>query len=239
MKVLVAEDDTFTRKGLVEILEGEGYTALEAADGGQALEVFGREAPDFVCLDIMMPKADGYEVCRRIRSSNPDVPIIFISAKGEEIDKVVGLELGADDFIVKPFGMKEVIARIRAVTRRCLAARTAAGNQQGTTGAEPFQMDDLEVFPKELRARRGDQVIDLSLRDVRLLSLLHRNPGRVLDRNEIFNECWGVDYLPSSRTLDQHVSVLRKRVEADPKNPKIITTVHGVGYRYDGNGANS
>jgi len=228
MKVLVAEDDKLTREGLVAILEAEGYQTVTASDGEEALRAFRREAPDFVCLDVMMPGMDGYAVCREIRRQNAAVPVIFISAKSEEIDKVLGLELGADDFIVKPFGVKEVVARIRAVTRRCLAARGAERS------AAPFTIGDLEVFPDELRARRGDEVIDLGLRDVKLLELFARSRGKVLDRNTIFNACWGIHYLPNSRTLDQHISQLRKRIEHDPKDPHIIRTVHGVGYRYDG-----
>ncbi len=227
MRVLVAEDDEHTRNGLVEILEAEGYQAITARDGKEAVELFEKERPDFVCLDIMMPGASGYDVCRQIRQVDDSVPLIFISAKSEEIDKVLGLELGADDFIVKPFGVKEVVARIRAITRRCLARERAPGRA-------PFQMGDLEVLPAELRARRGNQTIELSLREVELLDLFRKNPGVVLDRNTIFNACWGQNYLPSSRTLDQHISRLRKRIELDPKNPKIIRTVHGAGYRWEG-----
>jgi DNA-binding response OmpR family regulator len=228
MKVLVAEDDEFTRKGLVEILEIEGYSVVEAHDGRAAIDLFGAEEPEVVCLDIMMPFVDGYEVCRRIRATGSDVPIIFISAKGEEIDTVVGLEMGADDFIVKPFGVREVIARIRAVTRRCLAASASSPDSQ-----QSFEMADIVVTPSELRARRGDRVIDLSLRDVKILELLYRMKGQAVDRNTIFNECWGLDYFPSSRSLDQHISTLRKRIEIDAADPKIIATVHGVGYRFD------
>lgn len=228
MKVLIAEDDDNTRRGLAEVLEAEGYDALPARDGKTALDLFAKEPPDFVCLDIMMPGASGYDVCREIRRRDPRVPIIFISAKSEEIDKVVGLELGADDFIVKPFGVKEVVARIRAVTRRCMAAR---GKEESLAA---FRLGDLDVIPSELRARRGDAVIELSLRDLKMLSLFHRNKGKVLDRNALLNECWGRNYIPSSRTLDQHISQLRKRIETDPKNPVLIRTVHGVGYRYEG-----
>jgi len=228
MKVLIAEDDDHIREGLAEVLEREGYRTLSARDGNEAIEVFTREEPDFICLDIMMPGMDGYEVCREIRRQNAAVPIIFISAKSEEIDRVVGLELGADDFIMKPFGVREVVARIRAVTRRCMAARSADERPSS------FTLQDLEVFPAELRARRGDRVIDLSLRDVKILVLLHRRTGQVVDRNTFFDECWGLDYMPNSRTLDQHISQLRKRIELDPKDPAIIRTVHGVGYRYDG-----
>ncbi len=228
MKVLIAEDDAHTRNGLAEILMAEGYKVMLAPDGEESLKLFRSESPDFVCLDVMMPGADGYSVCKEIRKESESVPVIFISAKSEEIDKVLGLELGADDFIVKPFGVKEVVARIRAVTRRCMAAKAEG------PAAMPFQIGDLEVSPSELRARRGDDVIDLSLRDVKMLELLARNKGKVLDRNALFDYCWGYDYLPNSRTLDQHVSQLRKRIERDPKAPQIIKTVHGVGYRYDG-----
>jgi DNA-binding response OmpR family regulator len=228
VKILVAEDDPRTRKGLCEILEAEGFRVVPAGDGREALRVFERERPDFVCLDVMMPGMDGFEVLKRIRSVSPAVPVIFISAKGEEIDKVVGLELGADDYIVKPFGVKEVVARIRAVTRRFLAVRGASD------ATRSFRMGDLDVFPAELRARRGDRVIDLSLRDVKILEILHSHAGKALDRNALFNHCWGIDYLPSSRTLDQQVSQLRKRIEVDPRSPRIIRTVHGVGYRYEG-----
>ena len=228
MKVLVAEDDAHTRAGLIEVLEHEGYQTVCARNGKEALELFTREKPDFVCLDIMMPGMDGYEVCREIRRRKENVPIVFISAKSEEVDKVVGLELGADDFIMKPFGVREVIARIRAVTRRYLTT------QNTDEKAHPFTMLDLEVFPAELRAKRDNTVFELSLRDVKILELLYRHPGKVIDRNTFFDECWGVDYLPNSRTLDQHISQLRKRVECDPQKPAIIRTVHGVGYRYDG-----
>lgn len=227
MKVLLAEDDDLTRQGLAEVLEEEGYEVLQASDGSAALDSFRLNRPDFVCLDIMMPGRNGYDVCRSIRDSDPDVPIVFISAKSEEIDKVVGFEIGADDFIVKPFGVREVVARIRAVTRRCMAAST-------TPREDRFEIGDLVVIPSELRATRDEVTIELSLRDVTILELFSRNAGKVLDRNTIFNHCWGEDYFPNSRTLDQHISQLRKRVEIDAKSPRIIRTVHGAGYRYEG-----
>ena len=225
MKVLVAEDDRLTREGLVEILETEGYRVIAAVDGSDAIRRFQEERPDFVCLDIMMPGRSGYEACRAIRSSSATVPIIFISAKAEEFDRLVGFELGADDFIVKPFSLREVVARVRAVARRCCARQPDA--------AAGFEMGGLKVIPVELRAWRGDAVIELSPRDVRILQLLHDHAGQALDRNTIFRHGWGEDYFPNSRTLDQHISQLRKRVETDPKNPVLIQTVHGVGYRYD------
>jgi DNA-binding response OmpR family regulator len=228
MKVLIAEDDPHTRSGLGEILEAEGYETLTAENGAEAMRLFTSESPDFVCLDIMMPGASGYDVCRQIRQTDPDIPIIFISAKSEEIDKVVGLELGADDFIVKPFGVREVVARIRAVTRRRFAAAPASARLAS------FRIGDLDVFPSELRARRADNVMELSLRDVKILALLRGKQGSVVTRDAFFTECWGLDHIPNSRTLDQHIAQLRKRIEVDPKNPAIILTVHGAGYRHDG-----
>lgn len=225
MKVLVAEDDRHTREGLVEVLQSEGYDVVAAGDGRTAMKLFRESTPDFVCLDIMMPAASGYEVCRSIRDESPDLPIIFISAKAEEIDRLVGFELGADDFIVKPFSVREVVARVRAVSRRCYAQQDEIPEQ--------FTLDDLLVIPAELRAKRGDSVIELSPRDVKLLELLHQHAGRALERHVLFRHAWGEDYFPNSRTLDQHISQLRKRVEIDPRSPRIIRTVHGVGYRFD------
>jgi DNA-binding response OmpR family regulator len=225
MKVLLAEDDRLIRNGLSEVFQAEGFEVVEAFDGDTALALFRSHSPDFVCLDIMMPRLDGYEVCHAIRKLNPRVPVIFITAKSEEIDKVVGLELGADDFIVKPFGAREVVARVRAILRRC---------QLEEEGDAPmFVMDDLEVWPQHLRARRAGRTIDLSQRDVQILRVLYERRGQVVDRLTLFNRAWGLDYLPNSRTLDQHVSQLRKRIEIDPSQPKIIRTVHGVGYRFD------
>ena len=228
MKILVAEDDINILNGIVEIFEMEGYETITAKNGQEALKLFKTESPDFICLDIMMPEMSGYDVCREIRESSPDIPIIFISAKSEEIDKVLGLELGADDYIVKPFGIREVVARIRSVTRRYLTSKGKS------LKSEPFKMHNLVISPDQLNAKKGDATIDLSLRDIKILKLLYDNKGKVVDRHTLFNVCWGLNHIPNSRTLDQHISQLRKRIEDDPKNPAIITTVHGVGYRYNG-----
>lgn len=229
MKVLIAEDDHYMIDAIVDILEGEGYTTIAAKDGREALDHFFARAPDFVCLDIMMPRLNGYDVCREIRKSGSDVPIIFLSAKSEEIDKVLGLELGADDYIMKPFGMKEFVARLRAISRRYMARRPERER------AQVFRMADLDVMPEELRARRADgEVIELSLREVSILSVLYQHRGQVMSRDQLFSACWGGDHYPNSRTLDQHVSQLRKKIERDPKAPEIVLTVRGVGYRFDG-----
>ncbi len=229
MKILLAEDDPNTREGLRAILETEGYEVHTAENGQQALDLYHEKKPQVACLDVMMPKVNGYDVCREIRRQDARIPILFISAKSEEIDKVLGLEIGADDFIVKPFGVKEVVARIRAVTRRAIAT----GPETERPRDYSFTLADLRVVPSELRAHRGEESIDLSLRDISILELLYNNRGRVIDRDTFFDECWGIDYLPTSRTLDQHISQLRKRIEKDPANPVIICTVHGAGYRHE------
>lgn len=224
MKILIAEDDLYTRDGLAEVMREEGYEVMTASCGRSALHLFDQHHPDCVCLDIMMPEKSGFEVCKTIRSNHPNIPILFISAKSEEVDRLVGFELGADDFISKPFSVREVIARIRAVSRRTMS--------QQAQPPQAFEMGDLEVLPAELRAKRNGQTIELSLRDVKILEILHSRPGQPVDRRDLFKYAWGEKYLPSSRTLDQHVSQLRKRVEKDPRNPQLIQTVHGVGYRY-------
>lgn len=225
MKILIAEDDTHIRQGLVDALSREGYTLIAAPDGRAALECYHRSGPDFVLLDIMMPEMDGYTVCREIRRHNEHIPIVFLSAKDEEIDRVVGLELGADDYISKPFGIHELRARIKTIARRCLRDNTQQPNLN-------FIFGDLTVYPNELCARRGEKKMELSLREVRILSCLHRHKNQVVTRDMLFDAAWGYDYLPNSRTLDQHISRLRKVIEQDVNNPVLIRTVHGLGYRY-------
>ncbi|MCE2693209.1 MAG: response regulator transcription factor [Verrucomicrobiaceae bacterium] len=228
-KILIAEDDDHTRDALSEVLSLEGHEVIAASDGLQAVDFFRAESPDLICLDVMMPGLNGYEVCRQIRKQDEKVPILFLTAKAEEIDTVLGLELGADDYMTKPFGVKEIIARIRAILRRT-AMRSGAGTKDAE---ETFTMDDLRIVPSELRAYRDKQEIQLSPRDVKLLRLLHDRRGKVINRNTLADEVWGVDFFPESRALDQHISQLRKRVEKDPSQPRIIRTVHGAGYRYE------
>ena len=222
MKILLADDDPIMLETLQLCVAIEGFDIVTASDGEEAFAQWNRHRPDLLCLDIMMPKLDGYEVCRRVRAIDPQVPILFLSAKSEEIDIVVGLQLGADDFIRKPFGKHELIARIRAVLRR---ASSISGKSRS------FTMADLTVWPAELRAERGGVNIDLSPRETGILALLHERAGQVVDRDTILNKCWGLDYFPESRTLDQHIAKLRKRIETNPDRP-LIETVRGVGYRF-------
>jgi len=226
MRVLLAEDDPHMRAGIEEILATEGYSVTAVGDGREALSAFDTGNPDFVLLDIMMPGLNGYDVCRQIRARNQDVPIVFLSAKSEEVDKVLGLELGADDYVMKPFGVKELIARVRAVARRAMRSMSHEPSRA-------FTLVDLTVYPAELRARRGSETIELSLREVRLLQCLFEHPGQAVDRDHLFKAGWGHESYPNTRTLDQHVSKLRKKVEVDVRAPRIIRTVHGVGYRFD------
>ena len=227
MKILIAEDDDHTREALREVLTMEGFDVITASDGDQAMDFYRVEHPDFVCLDVMMPGMNGYDVCKQIRRVNESVPILFLTAKSEEIDTVLGLELGADDYMTKPFGVKEITARIRAIMRR------TAGRAAEADAEEDFLMDDLRVVPSELRAYRNGTEIPLSPRDLKVLNLLHKRRGKVVDRNTLADEVWGVDYFPESRALDQHISQLRKRVEKEPTQPRIIRTVHGAGYRFE------
>ncbi len=225
MKILIAEDDIHIRNGLSDMLSSEGYTIITAENGKVALAKYQQEQPDFLILDIMMPELDGYSVCKEIRKSDEHTPIVFLSAKGDEIDKVLGLELGADDYINKPFGIHEVRARIKTIARRCLKIRHNSPDQ-------PFQFGDLRVYPAELCAKRGQQVIELSLREIKILMCLWLHKNQVVTRDMLFDYAWGYDHLPNSRTLDQYISKLRKLIEPDPVTPILIKTIHSAGYRY-------
>ena len=229
MKVLVAENNPQMLQQLCEILDKEGYTTVSAAGGTEALRAYRQQSPDFICLDIMMPDLSGYDACREIRKTDTKTPIIFISSKAETADKVTGLEVGADDYIVKPFDVLEVIARIRAVTRRCMEAKPASGAVED----QPFWLGGLKVMPRELRADQSGKVVELSLRDLKILRLFHDNKGKVIDRNALLDHCWGAHIMPESRTVDWHISQLRKKIEKDPANPQLIKTLHGVGYKYE------
>lgn len=228
MKILIAEDDANTRQALHEVMDREGFEVVEAANGREALDLFQSARPDIICLDVMMPGMDGYEVCRRIRQVDEKVPVLFLTAKAEEIEKVLGLELGADDYMTKPFGVKEVLARIRAILRRSGLLRSPG------IGDDSFMMGDVRVYPAELRAMRGVQEVQITLRDITVLRLLHQMKGKVVGREQIAEVVWGAAFFPESRALDQHISQLRKKIEVDPSAPRIIRTVHGLGYRFDG-----
>jgi len=233
-RILIVEDEAPLAAGLCDLLSGEGYLPMTAADGRQALELFRREKPDLVLLDVMLPEKSGYEVCRDIRREDPRTPILMLTAKGEEVDRIAGLELGADDYIVKPFGVGELVARIRAAFRRL----HAAGEEAAELTAEELCFADVRVDPRRMELHKGARRHPITPRELALLRLFLSRRGEVLDRNTLLDRVWGVRYEGTTRTLDQHVAQLRKKIEEDPSRPRHLLTVHGVGYRLEG-GASS
>jgi two-component system, OmpR family, response regulator RegX3 len=222
-RVLVVEDEESYSDALAYMLRKEGFEVGLAATGPEALVEFDRAGADIVLLDLMLPGLPGTEVCRRIRQTS-NVPVIMVSAKDDEVDKVVGLELGADDYITKPYSPRELVARIRAVLRR---------------GSEPeLAPQTLEVGPVRMDVERHTVTVDggevrLPLKEFELLEMFLRNPGRVLTRGQLIDRVWGSDYVGDTKTLDVHVKRLRSKLEADPAEPKLLTTVRGLGYKLD------
>lgn len=228
LHILVAEDDINIRTGLIDTLESEGYRVTPAENGLEAIDIFLQNRFDIILLDIMMPGKSGYDVCREIRTKDENIPVIMLTAKSEEIDKVVGLQLGADDYITKPFGVHELLARIAAVLRR-----SNRGNPVPTyEKQESFFFGAWTVNPKNYKITKEGNSIDISDRELKILKLFYDHPNEVLNRDTMLNEIWGIDYFGTTRTLDQHIAQLRKKIEGNPSEPTTITTVHGVGYRY-------
>ena len=223
-RVLVVEDEESFSDALTFMLEREGYEVAVAADGHVALEEFDKSGADILLLDLMLPGLPGTEVCRQIRTRS-QVPIIMLTAKDGEVDKVVGLELGADDYVTKPFSSRELLARIRAVLRRngeleeLLPVAIEAG---------PVRMD----VDRHVVTVRGEQV-SMPLKEFDLLEILVRNSGRVLTRAQLIDRVWGLDYVGDTKTLDVHIKRLRAKVEIDPAHPVHLVTVRGLGYKYD------
>jgi DNA-binding response OmpR family regulator len=231
MKILIAEDDANLRAGLSDLLALEGLDCIVAEDGEAAWTAFVEQAPALCLFDVMMPRLDGLALCRRIRERDPATPILLLSARGAEIDRVVGLEIGADDYIAKPFSARELVARIKAALRRVKAASPAPA--PAPVESKTFRMGDLAIDPDALRALRGEVAIDLAPRELAVLRALYERKGKAVSRDDLFDLAWGRGYMPNSRALDQYVSSLRKKIELDPARPRIIQTVHGVGYRYE------
>ena len=208
-------------------LAHEGFEVTVARDGAEALDLFETSSPDLILLDLMLPKLSGIDVCRQIRSYS-SVPIIMVTAKGEEIDAVVALEVGADDYVIKPYRLRELVARMRAVLRR------APGDDAVLPDDALTELGGLRLEPETRRAYvRGDEV-HLRRKEFELLRLLMENAGRVLTRDVLIDRVWGSDYVGDTKTLDVHIKRLRTQVEEDPKAPVLITTIRGVGYRFDG-----
>lgn len=233
-KILVVEDEPTLLETLAYNLERQGYEALTAADGLTALKVAREGHPDLIVLDIMLPGLDGLEVCRVLRQET-NVPILMLTARADEIDKVVGLELGADDYLTKPFHMREFLARVKALLRRVRLVREEMVSQEAQgSGDEALTFGDLVIFPGRREVRRGGELLHLRPREYDLLLFLAQNRGRVLSRDHILERVWGWDYGGGTRTVDVHIRWLREKIEPDPDHPTRIVTVRGVGYRFEG-----
>jgi len=224
--VLVVEDEESFVEALTVGLKREGFLVRVARDGLEALTMFDTVHPDLVLLDVMLPQLDGVHVCREIRSRSK-TPIIMVTAKGAEIDTVVGLEVGADDYITKPYRLRELVARMRAVLRR--APRKDEGRVSGTT----LKVGDVLLDPERHEVLVRDQQVSLPLKEFDLLELLLFNAGRVLTRETLIDRVWGANYVGDTKTLDVHIKRLRSKVEDDPSAPKRIVTIRGLGYRYE------
>ena len=224
--VLVVEDEDSFVEALTVGLRREGFRVQVARDGAQALDLFDALEPDLILLDVMLPKVSGIDVCRRIRQTSK-VPIIMVTAKGSEIDTVVGLEVGADDYVTKPYRLRELVARMRAVLRRAPLDRDALGS------GEVLEVGDVRLDPERHEVTiRGTQVA-LPLKEFELLELLLEHAGRVLTRDTLIDRVWGADYVGDTKTLDVHVKRLRSKVEDDPSSPSRIVTIRGLGYKYE------
>ena len=230
-KVLIVEDDDAIREALREAITTDGHAAVCAADGGQAVRLFGEGGFDLVLLDLMLPVLSGYDVCRKIRERDRAVPIIMLTAKGEEIDKVLGLELGADDYVTKPFGLREILARVHAAFRRQAQGATTPA-PAAPSATDTFYFGETLINRKRFTATRKDASEELTARELHVLEVFHRCKGEVLSRDQLLNEVWGINYQGTTRTLDQHIAQVRKKV--GDTNARLIKTVHGVGYQYVG-----
>ncbi len=226
-RILLVEDEESYRDPLSYQLGREGYDVVTAATGPDALDAFAEHGADLVLLDLMLPGLPGTEVCRRLRLES-DVPVIMLTAKDDEIDKVVGLELGADDYVTKPYSSRELLARIRAVLRRREAAARPADDDEDETALE---VAGVRMDVDRHTVHVDGALVPFPLKEFELLEILLRNPGRVLTRGQLIDRVWGSDYVGDTKTLDVHVKRIRAKIEADPSNPTLLTTVRGLGYK--------
>ena len=222
-RILVADDEADIASGLRDNLEFEGYEVIVAADGEEALIAVGNHSPDLVLLDLMMPKIDGLEVCRRIRESGLTIPILMLTAKSQEIDVVRGLEVGADDYITKPFAIREVLARVKAALRRTSVGKGLS--RVLTIGAATVDLVKGKVD-------RGEEGFNLGHFELEILKMLVENAETPVERNKLLDVIWGLEGFPATRTVDNHIVSLRRKLEPDPKHPRHIITVHSIGYKF-------
>jgi two-component system OmpR family response regulator len=227
-KILIVEDDVNLLETIKYNLRKEGYDVVTAGDGERALEVARKEKPDLLILDIMLPKLNGFEVCRILRKEMT-VPILMLTAKADETDKIVGLEIGADDYMTKPFSMRELMARARAMLRR-------AKMTEGTVAASPalIKTGKMEIDTARHLASLAGQTLELSPKEYDLLVFLARNKGLVFSREQLLEKVWGYDFAGDTRTIDVHIRWLRRKIETDPARPEYLVTVRGTGYKLEG-----
>jgi two-component system alkaline phosphatase synthesis response regulator PhoP len=224
-RILIVEDEPNMVAGLRDNFEYEGYEVITAPDGVAGLERALNEAPDLVILDVMMPRMSGLDVCKQLKSKRPSVPIIMLTARGQEVDKVVGLELGADDYVTKPFSIRELLARVKAVLRR---ARTVPKEQ------DRYSFGNVEVNLRSCQVSRKGKTLDISSKEFELLKYFLCHPGETLSRDRLLEEVWGYESFPTTRTVDAHIVRLRQKIEPKPEEPRFILTVHGTGYKFVG-----
>ncbi len=223
IRILIIEDEPAMVAGLRDNFEYEGYEVISAGDGEAGLERVMADEPNLVVLDVMMPRMSGLEVCKRIKAKRPSVPIIMLTARGQEIDKVVGLELGADDYVTKPFSIRELMARVKAVLRRV---------SQQTPTPEVYRFNDVEVNLRGNEVRRAGKPVALSTKEFALLAYFISHPAETLSRDRLLEAVWGYENYPSTRTVDTHIVHLRQKLEPNPEAPRYILTVHGCGYKF-------
>lgn len=222
-RVLVVEDDPAILRGLADNLAFESHEVLTATDGEQAYRLIRDRKPDLIVLDLMLPRLSGYEVCRKIRGEGNMTPIVMLTARGEEADRVLGLDLGADDYVSKPFSIRELMARIRAILRRSQGARAMR---------DELRVGDVVVDFRRYEARRNSELLEMTRKEFGVLRLLVSRAGEVLTRDDLLNEVWGYEATPTTRTVDNHIASLRAKVETSPAEPLHLLTVHGVGYKW-------
>ena len=223
--IVIVEDDPAILRGLADNLRFESYEVLTATDGETGYQLIRDKRPDLVVLDLMLPRLSGYEVCRKLRTAGVHTPIVMLTARGEEADRVLGLDLGADDYITKPFSVQELLARLRALLRRAKPLKTRI---------DELRFDDVVIDFRKYEARRGAQVLEMTRKEFGLLQLLASRAGEVVSREDLLADVWGYESLPTTRTIDTHVASLRSKLEANPAEPRRLLTIHGVGYKWVG-----
>lgn len=227
--ILVIEDEDVVREGLEEGLTMEGYKVEAVANGQLGLEAFDSCNPHLVILDLMMPEVDGLEVCKHIRAEKPSTPVIMLTAKSTEVDKIIGLELGADDYLTKPFSMRELFARVKALLRRVSGA---SSSQDSSKESNELSFGDVSIDFSGYRALKAGEEVSLSAKEFELLKYLSRRPDVAVSRNQLLDEVWGYNSYPTTRTVDNFIARLRNKLEDSPDKPQVIVTVHGVGYKF-------